>query len=93
MPNDIKAEIKDLYDAILSLETEKDCEAFFSDLCTYTELYSMAQRLKAAKFLLDGKTYEQITAETDISSATLSRVSKCVKFGEGYKKLLAKEDD
>ena len=48
----------------------------------------MTQRIKAAKLLLDGETYEQIIAKTEISSATLSRVSRCVKYGEGYKKIL-----
>jgi TrpR-related protein YerC/YecD len=48
----------------------------------------MAQRVKAAKLLMEGKTYEEIIRLTDISSATLSRVSKCVKYGKGYKKLL-----
>ena len=47
----------------------------------------MAQRLYAAKLLLDNKTYEQVIEKTNISSATLSRVSKCVKFGSGYKLL------
>ena len=91
MSNNLKEEIKDLYNVILSLESEEECESFFSDLCTYKEIFSMAQRLKAAKLLLDGKTYEQIINETEISSATLSRVSKCVKFGDGYKNILGKQ--
>ncbi len=90
MSDNLKEEIKDLYKVILSLESEEECESFFSDLCTYTEIFSMAQRLKAAKLLLEGKTYEQIISETEISSATLSRVSKCVKFGDGYKNILGK---
>lgn len=51
----------------------------------------MSQRVRAAKLLLEGKTYEQIIAETNISSATLSRVSKCVHYGEGYKNVLKRE--
>ena len=49
----------------------------------------MAQRIRAAKLLLEGKTYNQVIEETDISSATLSRVSRCVQYGRGYKKFLA----
>ncbi len=79
----------ELYKAILRLETEQDCEEFFSDLCTIKELNSMSQRVTAGKLLMDGETYEKIIAKTDISSATLSRVSRCVKYGIGYKKFLS----
>jgi len=81
----------DLFKAILKLETIDDCYKFFDDLCTIKEIDSMAQRIAAAKLLMEGKTYEQIIAETDISSATLSRVSKCVQYGKGYKKVLKDE--
>ena len=77
-----------LYNAILKLKTEKDCEEFFSDLLTIKELDSITQRVVAGKLLLSGETYEKIIAKTDISSATLSRVSRCVKYGKGYKKFL-----
>ena len=85
MSEAMKKNTKELFELILSLKTVDDCEKFFEDLCTYKELESMAQRLKSAKMILNGNTYEQIIKETDISSATLSRVSKCVKYGEGYK--------
>ena len=88
MSDDIKNCYGELFKAILSLKTEEDCELFFSDLCTIKELNSMTQRIKAAKLLIDGETYEKIIAKTDISSATLSRVSRCVKYGKGYKKVL-----
>ena len=84
--------LKELYDEILKLETEEECEAFFSDLCTIKELQSMGQRLLAAKMLLDGKTYNEVIEETDISSATLARVSKCVRYGDGgYANVIKKE--
>ena len=84
--------LKELYDEILKLETEEECEAFFSDLCTMKELQSMGQRLLAAKMLLDGKTYNEVLEETDISSATLARVSKCVRYGDGgYANVIKKE--
>ncbi|MBR2974705.1 MAG: TrpR-related protein YerC/YecD [Clostridia bacterium] len=80
-----------LFDAILSLQTQQECEEFFSDLCTYKELDAMAQRISAAELLLQGETYGQIIDKTDISSATLSRVSRCVKYGKGYKNVLGKK--
>ena len=65
---------------------------FLDDLCTIKELESMCQRLKAAKMLLNGKTYQEIVAEAEISSATLARVSKCVRYGEGgYKNVITKQ--
>ena len=84
--------LKELYDEILKLEREEECEAFFSDLCTMKELQSMGQRLLAAKMLLEGKTYNEVIEETDISSATLARVSKCVRYGDGgYANVIKKE--
>lgn len=83
-----KKDRTELYKSILQLKSVQDCERFFNDLCTYKELDSMASRIHAAKLLLNGETYEKIIQETDISSATLSRVSKCVKYGEGYKNFL-----
>ena len=80
-----------LFEAILSLETLDECGAFFDDLLTYNEVASLSQRVHAATLLLEGKTYEQIIAETNISSATLSRVSKCVRYGEGYRNVLNKK--
>ena len=85
MPEELKKDIKELFELILTLKTQEDCEKLFDDLCTYKELEAMAQRLKAAKMIMKGNTYEQIIKETEISSATLSRVSKCVKYGNGYK--------
>ena len=83
-----KLDFSELYNSILKLKTEEDCEEFFSDLLTIKELQSLNQRIVVGKLLLSGKTYEQITSSTDVSSATLSRVSRCVKYGKGYKKFL-----
>lgn len=88
MSEDIKNSYNQLYDVILSLKTPSECEEFFSDLFTRKELNSFTQRVKAGKLLKEGKTYEQIIAKTDISSATLSRVSRALKYGTGYKKFL-----
>lgn len=87
-----KAHIQELYRLIASLQSEEDCEALFEDLCTRKEIEKMAERVRAAKLLMEGKTYNQVIAEADISSATLSRVSRCVQYGSGYSKLLKKEE-
>ncbi len=83
-----KTDVEKLYKAILKLKTVDDCKEFFNDLCTENEILQMTQRIVSAEYLLSGKTYEEIIAKTDISSTTLSRVSKCVKNGSGYKKVL-----
>ena len=84
--------LENFYRYVLKLKTVEECKHFFSDLCTYKEVENMAQRIIAAELLMQGKTYEEIIKETDISSATLSRVSKAVKYGEGYKAILSKDE-
>ena len=87
-----KEMMADLYAEFLKAETETEIEEFLQDLCTNKELESMSQRLKAAKMLLQGKTYNEIVEKTEISSATLARVSKCVRYGNGgYKNLIEKK--
>jgi TrpR-related protein YerC/YecD len=83
--------IPELFDTILKLRTREDCAAFFADLCTEKEVENMAERLAAARMLLEGKTYLQVIEAVDISSATLSRVSRCVRNGTGYTRMLASE--
>ncbi len=85
--------IEELYKAIISINDLEICKEFFDDLCTYKEIDMMAQRLEAAKKLIDGETYDTIIKSTDISSATLSRVSRCVKYGKGYVKVINKNRD
>ena len=80
--------IEDLFELILSLDNIEDCRALFSDMCTRKEVEKMAERIYAAKLLLQGKTYNQVMEVADMSSATLSRVSQCVQYGKGYSKLL-----
>ena len=77
-----------LYRIIADLDSAEECELLFEDLCTKKEVEKMAERLYAAKLLMEGKTYNQVIAETDISSATLSRISRCVQYGAGYTKVL-----
>lgn len=84
-----KSQLKELYCALLNLKTEEDCKAFLEDLCTYKEVEQMAQRAHAAKLFLEGKTYSEIIAETDISSTTLSRISRSIAHGSGgYRKFI-----
>lgn len=80
--------LKELYQVIMQLDSEEACEALLTDLCTRKELTNMAERIHAAKLLMEGKTYTQVIAETNISSATLSRVSQCVQYGKGYSAVL-----
>ncbi len=82
---------QDLIKAILSIENAKECEQFLSDICTIQELEKMSQRLQAAQLLIDGDTYEQVIEKTGISSTTLSRVSRCIRYGDGgYKNIIEK---
>ena len=82
---------KDIIDAIIKIDNEQDCIDFLNDLCTIQELEKMSQRIEAAKLLLEGYTYEQVIEQTKISSTTLSRVSKCIRYGDGgYKKVIDK---
>ena len=80
--------IPELFETILRLRTQEDCAAFFADLCTEKEVENMASRLAAAKLLIEGKTYLQVIEAVDISSATLSRVSRCVRHGTGYTRMI-----
>ena len=77
-----------LFQLMVSINNMDDCKALLGDLCTMKELENMAERLHAARLLMAGNTYNQIMAQADISSATLSRVSRCVQYGKGYSKLL-----
>ena len=80
-----------LFDAILSLETREECYDFFEDLCTVKEISDMAQRLEAAKLLLDGSTYEQIVKTVEISTSTISRINRCIQYGTGgYRQTIEK---
>ena len=72
-----------LFDAVLTLKTREECYAFFEDACTIKEILDIAQRLKAAEMLSAGANYADISRETGMSTATISRVSKCLEYGTG----------
>ena len=79
-----------LFRTILNLESVEDCYRFFEDVCTIKELQDMAQRLDAAFLLDEGMNYQAISQEIGISTATISRVSKCLKYGNGYRAAIDK---
>jgi len=84
--------LSELYSTLASLKTADDVKTLFEDLCTYKEIEQMAQRITAARLLLEGNTYARVIERTDISSATLSRVSRCIQHGSGgYKKFIKTE--
>lgn len=97
MNSKIKDTITDkLFEAILVLKTEEECYNFFEDICTIAEIKALAQRLEVAKMLKDKFTYTDISEKTGASTATISRVNRCLNYGaDGYKMVLerlGKED-
>ena len=76
-----------LYKAIISLNDEKECAAFFDDICTIQELEAIVQRFEVACQLDEGKSYVDINKTTGASTATICRVSKCLNYGDGGYKL------
>lgn len=78
-----------LFEAILSLETIEECYSFFDDLATVNEIQSLAQRLEVARMLREGNTYHKIETETGASTATISRVKRCLNYGnDAYEMVL-----
>ena len=90
MASKIKDEKLDfLFQAILTLETVEDCYSFFEDLCTVSELQEMSRRMQAARMLRSNAVYADIAAQTGLSTATISRVNRCLKYGsDGYNNAL-----
>ncbi len=72
-----------LFKAIVSLKDEKECAAFFDDICTIQELEALVQRFEVACQLDEGKSYVDINKTTGASTATICRVSKCLNYGDG----------
>ena len=76
-------QVDELFEAILSLKSVEECYSFFEDACTVKEILDIAQRLKTAKMLSDGSNYQEINKETGCSTATISRVRRCLEYGTG----------
>ena len=97
MNNRLKDESLDsLFEAILTLQNKEECFSFFRDLCTAPELKTMSQRFHVAKMLSEHRVYSDIVEETGASTATISRINKCLVYGaDGYSMILdrIKEDD
>ncbi len=72
-----------LFGAVVSLRDEEECRKFFEDVCTVSEFSAMSQRIEVAKMLDKNLPYTEIMDKTGASSTTISRVSKCLNFGEG----------
>ena len=82
-------ETDDLFKAVLLLETEEECYRFFEDICTIKELQAIAQRFQVARLLDNKKTYNEIEEITKASTATISRVNRCLIYGaDGYRLIL-----
>lgn len=80
-----------LFQTILNLETIDECYAYFEDICTIKEIQDMSQRLDTAVLLSEGLSYQKITEQVDVSTATIGRVSKCLNYGSGgYRKAIEK---
>lgn len=78
-----------LFTAILSLQDKEQCYRFFEDICTISELKALAQRLEVARMLDEGCIYETIVEKTGASTATISRVKRCLVYGaDGYNSVM-----
>jgi TrpR-related protein YerC/YecD len=90
MSDKIRDELTDqLFTAILSLKDKEQCYRFFEDICTISELKAMAQRLEVARMLDEGCIYETIVEKTGASTATISRVKRCLVYGaDGYNSVM-----
>ena len=76
------------YEAVLGLRTVEDCRLFFEDISTIKELQAMCQRFRVACLLNEGKNYLEVSEATGASSATISRVNRCLLYGIGYRSAL-----
>ena len=91
MKNKLTPDTISLYEAILSLSSVDECAEFFEDVCTIKEIQDITQRLALAKMLDAGDKYQEIEEKTGASTATISRVNKCLLYGSGgYRSVLKK---
>ena len=91
----LKDDLNDqLCEAVLQLKTVEECYQFFEDICTISEIKAMSQRLEVARMLQDHHTYDDIVSRTGASTATISRVKRCLNYGaDGYSLVLDRLKD
>ena len=77
------SQVDELFQAILTLESVEECYRFFEDACTVKEILEIAQRFQTARMLSGGANYAEINRETGCSTATISRVRRCLEYGNG----------
>lgn len=83
--------VRELFEAVLTLENVEECFDFFEDVCTINELLSLAQRFEVAKMLKDNHTYLEVAQKTGASTATISRVNRSLNYGkDGYELVLSR---
>ena len=86
-----KQNMGQFYKAILALKDEDECRRFFDDVATIKEVLDLSARLEVARMLSEGAVFSEISRQTGASSATISRVNKCLNYGEGgYETVLAR---
>lgn len=83
-------QLDQLFEAILSLKTKEECYQFFDDVATMNEIQALSQRFQVAKMLSEGNTYNEIEQQTKASTATISRVRRCLDYGSGGYELAIK---
>ncbi len=84
-------ETRRLMEGILTLETVEECYAFFEDLCTINEMLSLGQRFEVANMLRQHCTYNEVAEKTGASTATISRVNRCLNYGnDGYQLVIGR---
>ena len=76
-------DVDELFDAVLKLKNREECYRFFEDLCNINEIHAISQRMEVAKLLSEKKTYNEIEEITNASTATISRINKCLLYGAG----------
>ncbi|MBO7214159.1 MAG: hypothetical protein J6V66_01535 [Clostridia bacterium] len=91
MSNLENANLENLYEAVLKLKSKEDCRKFFEDICTIKEVLDLSQRLEVASLLSAGKNYQEVVKLTGASTATISRVSRCINYGAGGYKIVLDE--
>ncbi|MFW6034987.1 MAG: YerC/YecD family TrpR-related protein [Halothermotrichaceae bacterium] len=94
MSRNIRGEFTDrFFEAILHLKNKEECYSFFEDIATVAEIKALGQRLEVARMLRQGATYDEIADKTGVSTATISRVKKCLYYGaDGYNRVLDRMD-